>query len=89
MNNNIKDTNNIQCTEDVQFLQEKINYITNEIIHNENTIKSLRKNRLNIQLEIWDTCPHVWQRDPNAAFDDMYKYYCKKCGLYNSRNLYI
>ena len=88
MSNNIKDTNNIQCTEDVQFLQEKINYITNEIIHNENTIKSLRKNRLNIQLEIWDTCPHVWQRDPSAAFDDMYKYYCKHCGLYNSRNLY-
>ena len=88
MSHTTQDKHNSQHVQHVQHLQEKINDITNEIIHNENTLKSLRKNRLNIQLEIWDTCPHVWQRDPSAAFDDMYKYYCKHCGLYNSRNLY-
>ena len=85
MSHTTQDNHNSQ---QVQHLQEKINDITNEIIHNDSTVKSLRKKRLHIQLQMWDTCPHVWYRDGSAASDDIHKYYCKHCGLYKSRDLY-
>ena len=41
-----------------------------------------------MQCDLWDKCKHEWVRDYNAPFDDLCKWFCKHCTLYNDRRHY-
>jgi len=79
-----------------KYPQKKVNElinkkyeIINDIIHHKNTVASLQFDKTMIELQIWDTCDHTWIRDSTALFDDIYKYKCSTCRLYNGRRLYV
>ena len=55
----------------------------------ENEIKDLKKEKIKIELLLWDNCEHVWRRDPSACFDDIHKYFCSKFNLNKERSLYV
>jgi hypothetical protein len=83
--------NNIPIPDDpitVESLQHTLQIISTNIMKHEASIQSLRHQQNNTRLQIWDLCEHTWHRDVSAASDDIYKYYCKTCNLYKSRNLY-
>ena len=42
-----------------------------------------------LELNMYDSCVHEWLYDHNCAFDDPIKYYCKYCGLWRRRSLYL
>ena len=52
-------------------------------------ISKFPKEKIKIELLLWDNCEHVWRRDPSACFDDIHKYFCSKCNLNKERSLYV
>lgn len=38
---------------------------------------------------LWTLCDHEWVRDYFVPFDDICKYYCKKCDLWKDKFYYF
>ena len=64
----------VSDTERISILQTEITKINEKI--------------KNTERKLWDNCNHQWLRDYTAPFDDLCKYYCKKCLLWRDRSMY-
>ena len=64
----------------------------NEEQHNvyilQQTIINKKTRIRHLQQQLWDTCSHVWVRDPWANFDELCKHNCSICGLWKDRGMY-
>jgi hypothetical protein len=54
--------------------------------------RTMNQNKVSIKAlewELWHTCDHQWKKDPYLNFDDLCKFFCKKCGLWRDKSFYV
>ena len=49
---------------------------------------NLKIKKVELQKKVWKECIHEWERCSDYNDDDLCKYICKKCSLYNNNYLY-
>ena len=75
--------------------KEEVTRLLSSINEEETNVDILQKTIINkkirvrqLQQQLWDTCLHIWVRDPWANFDELCKYNCSICGLWKDRSMY-
>ena len=62
---------------------------TEMIMKMEKNIETLKKSIHNDERRLYKLCDHPeWVRCDDCSFDDICKYYCKKCGLWRNKHFY-
>ena len=51
------------------------------ILAHTQSINNLRLKIVSLESQLYEQCPHVWERDLFAPFDDIHKFVCKHCNL--------
>jgi len=86
--NNIDNTTLEILLNKADQFKNNINIIQKDIEAKNLHIITLKKDLKETSNKIWDLCNHEWIRDYHSSFDDLCKYYCKKCTLWKNRHFY-
>ena len=62
---------------------------TNKIMKMEREIEKLKRTIHEDECRLYQLCEHTeWVRCEDCSFDDLCKFYCKKCSLWKNKNFY-
>ena len=76
-------------TNKLEQLLNQNELIDNKIYQLNQNIKQLKLEKEQNCKNIWNECQHQWVYDTSSCFDDLVKYYCKKCNLYRCKSMYF
>jgi len=73
-----------KSVDECELIKAKIDKHFNKISDHKKKIKSSGDKIKKLKKELYWTCQHKFERDPSAAYDDLFKYKCSKCHLYQN-----
>ena len=74
----------LNCKDECNLIKLQIDKHLNEITEYTKYIKSAKTEINNLYKQLYSVCEHDFRRDNSAAHDDIFKYKCTKCNLYQN-----